>query len=301
MINLFGKLTGGMKKTSDKIIGGISDIFSGKKIDAATIEDLEEILLLADMGYQATTEIIKKFSSQKVDKEADIVAIKQKLADEICTILKPCQQELVFSNETPQVVLLVGVNGAGKTTTIGKLAHKFKGKQISFIAGDTFRAAAVEQLKVWGDRNNIKVYSGASGCDAAGLCYDGLNAAIKNSDELVFIDTAGRLQNKADLAEELKKIVRVIKKVIPQAPHHTLLCVDATGGQNVLDQVKTFKEICGVNGVIMNKLDGTAKGGILVAVAHETKVPIYYIGVGEGIDDLQEFDAQSFSHSLLGL
>ena len=196
---------------------------------------------------------------------------------------------------------MVGVNGAGKTTTIGKLAHKFKDKKISLIAGDTFRAAAVEQLKVWGERNNIRVFSGESGCDAAGLCFDGLNKAMEEKDDIVFIDTAGRLQNKTNLTEELKKIIRVIQKVIPFAPHHTLLCLDAVTGQNAIDQVKIFKEIAGINGLIINKLDGTAKGGVLAAIAHDIPLPIYFIGVGEGIDDLMDFEAQAFANSLLGL
>ena len=197
---------------------------------------------------------------------------------------------------------MVGVNGAGKTTTIGKLAAKFRTDyQISLIAGDTFRAAAVEQLEVWGQRNNIRVYKGTNCCDAAALCFDGLNEAIKQGDDIVFIDTAGRLQNKTGLMDELKKIVKVIKKVIPDAPHATLLTIDATTGQNALNQVKTFKEMVDVSGLVVTKLDGTAKGGIIVAVAEETGIPIHYIGIGEGIDDLDEFNARDFARNLLNL
>lgn len=196
---------------------------------------------------------------------------------------------------------MVGVNGAGKTTAIGKLAAKFKNKKISFIAGDTFRAAAVEQLDVWGQCNNIRVFKGAQGCDAAGLCYDGLREAIRQNDDIVFIDTAGRLQNKTGLMDELRKIVKVIKKVLPEAPHHTLLCLDATTGQNALNQVKTFKEMVDVNGLIVNKLDGTAKGGILVAIAQEAPTPVHYIGIGEAIEDLDEFKADDFARSLLDI
>lgn len=301
MANWFEKIKSGLKKSSDKITTGISDIFTKRKIDADTLEELEELLLTSDIGYAATSEVIKNFASQKMNKDADEKEIKQALSQEIENILKPCEKEFTLLSGKPCVVLMVGVNGAGKTTTIGKLVHNLKGKKISLIAGDTFRAAAVEQLKVWGERNQVRVYSGASGCDSAGLCYDGLAEAIKQNDDIVFIDTAGRLQNKANLTEELKKIVRVIKKIAPEAPHHTLLCIDATTGQNALDQVKIFKEIASVNGLIVNKLDGTAKGGILVAIAKESPVDIYFVGVGEQIDDLLPFDAKNFADSLLGL
>ena len=301
MASWFEKIKSGLKKSSDKMTSGISDIFTKRKIDSDTLDELEELLLTSDIGYEATSEIIKNFASKKMNKDADETEIKQALAQEIENILKPCNQELVLASNKPCVILMVGVNGAGKTTTIGKLAHKLKGKKISLIAGDTFRAAAVEQLKVWGERNNVRVYSGESGCDSAGLCYDGLSEAIKQNDDVVFIDTAGRLQNKTNLTEELKKIIRVIKKIIPEAPHHTLLCIDATTGQNALDQVKIFKEIASVNGLVVNKLDGTAKGGILVAIAKESPLDIYFVGVGEQIEDLLPFDAKDFAKSLLGL
>lgn len=301
MVSFFQRIKSGLKKSSDKLSTGITDIFTKRKLDSATLDELEELLLLSDMGISATTAIINKFASQKMNKEASSDEIKQALSEEIYNILQPTERKFELSSSKPQIILMVGVNGAGKTTTIGKLAHKFSGKKISLIAGDTFRAAAVEQLKIWGERNQIRVYSGASGCDSAGLCFDGINEAIKQGDEIVFIDTAGRLQNKLNLTEELKKIVRVIKKVIPEAPHHTLLCIDATTGQNAIDQVKTFKEIAGVDGLIINKLDGTAKGGILVAIAKEHPLPIYCIGVGESIDDLVEFSAKDFSQSLVDL
>ena len=256
-------------------------------------------MIAADVGYKASAEIVKKFAARKQDKDASKDEIKQALAAETAALLKPCEQKFDPTVGKPHVVLMVGVNGAGKTTAIGKLAHKFKNKKISLIAGDTFRAAAVEQLSVWGERNGIRVFAGEQGCDAAGLCFDGLSEAVRQKDDIVFIDTAGRLQNKANLTEELKKIIRVIKKIMPEAPHHTLLCLDAATGQNALDQIKIFKEIAGVNGLIVNKLDGTAKGGILVAMAYETPMPVYYIGVGEQIDDLQEFNAESFANSLM--
>ncbi len=301
MTSWFERIKTGLKKSSNKLSDGISDIFTKRKIDTDTIDELEELLLASDVGFTATSHIIKNFTTKKMDKDATDNEIKQSLSEEIAAILKTCQKELILSETKPHIILMVGVNGAGKTTTIGKFAHQFKNKKISFIAGDTFRAAAVEQLKVWGERNNIRVYSGSQGCDAAGLCFDGISEAIKQGDDLVFIDTAGRLQNKANLTEELKKIIRVIKKIIPSAPHTTLLCIDATTGQNALDQVKTFKEIASVDGLIINKLDGTAKGGILVAIAKEAPLPVYYIGVGEKIDDLIPFDSSDFAKSLLGL
>ena len=196
---------------------------------------------------------------------------------------------------------MVGVNGAGKTTTIGKLTARLKkeSKQISYIAADTFRAAAVEQLEIWGQRNKVRIFKGAPGCDSAGLCYDGLQQAAKAGDDIVFIDTSGRLQNKSDLMAELQKIIRVIKKVMPDAPHAVLLTIDATAGQNALDQVKTFKSMVEVTGLVVTKLDGSAKGGILAAIAAETAVPVHYVGVGETIDDLDEFNARDFARNLL--
>lgn len=298
------KLGIGLKKSSDKIAGGISDIFSKKKLDASTLEALEELLLSADMGVSATTEIMQKFAAQKQDKDISADEIRTALAQQIEAVLTPCEQKLeIDATHKPYVILMVGVNGAGKTTTIGKLAAKLQaeGKKISFIAADTFRAAAVEQLQIWAERNHIRIFSGPNGCDSAGLCYDGLNAAIKAGDDVVFIDTAGRLQNKSGLMEELKKIVRVIQKIMPDAPHRVLLTIDATTGQNALAQVETFKQIVGVNGLIVTKLDGTAKGGILVAVAKEHQLPIYFIGIGEQIADLDVFKAREFSRSLLNL
>ena len=299
MADWFKRLKAGLKKSSDKLSSGLNDILTKRKIDAEMLDELEDALIAADVGYKASAEIVKKFAARKQDKDASKDEIKQALAAETAALLKPCEQKFDPTAGKPHVVLMVGVNGAGKTTAIGKLAHKFKDKKISLIAGDTFRAAAVEQLTVWGERNGIRVFAGEQGCDAAGLCFDGLSESIRQKDDIVFIDTAGRLQNKANLTEELKKVVRVIKKIMPEAPHHTLLCLDAATGQNALDQIKIFKEIAGVNGLIVNKLDGTAKGGILVAMAYETPLPVYYIGVGEQIDDLQEFNAESFANSLM--
>ncbi len=303
-MSFWEKLGLGLKKSSAKISSGISDIFTKKKLDNATLEELEELLLTADMGVASSQKIIAEFAKQKQDRNVTDEEIRHLLAQNIENILQPCEQKFVIGTDIkPYVILMVGVNGAGKTTTIGKLAAKLQkqGKKVSFIAGDTFRAAAVEQLKEWADRLNIRVFFGADGCDSAGLCYDGLNAAIKNGDDVVFIDTAGRLQNKSGLMDELKKIDRVIKKLIPSAPHKVLLTLDATTGQNAVAQVQAFKEIIGVNGLIVTKLDGSSKGGILVAIAEESKLPIYYIGVGEQIDDLDTFNAYQYACSLVDI
>ena len=302
MNNWLSKLGCGLKKSSSKISTGLSDIFTKQKTDSQTLEELEEVLLTADMGVQATTRIIDAFSQRRLDKNADSLTIKRALADDIADILKPCEQEFKITKpqNAPFVILMIGVNGAGKTTTIGKLAAQLKDKyQISFIAGDTFRAAAVEQLEEWGRRCQIKVHKGSAGCDAAGLCFDALQTAVKDQDDIVFIDTAGRLQNKVGLMDELTKITKVINKIIPQAPHAVLLTLDATTGQNALAQIKTFKEAAQVSGLIITKLDGSSKGGIIVAMAQEIALPVYYIGVGEQIEDLQPFKAKEFADSLL--
>ena len=302
MSSWLNKLGLGLKKSSERISGGINSIFTKKKVDQETLDDLEDLLLTCDLGVKASQRIIRGFSQRRLDKDSTEAEIKTELAADIAAILKPCEQPLSLSPKKPFVVLMVGVNGAGKTTTIGKLAAKFKAhNQISLIAGDTFRAAAVEQLEIWGQRNNIRIFKGEPGCDAAGLCFDGLNEAIKQGDDLVFIDTAGRLQNKTGLMDELKKIVKVIKKIIPEAPHATLLTLDATTGQNALNQAQTFKQMVDVSGLIITKLDGTAKGGIIVAIAEETGLPIHYIGIGESIDDLDQFNADDFARKLLSI
>jgi fused signal recognition particle receptor len=304
MSNFFQKLGFGLKKTSQNLSQGISDIFTKENLSEDVITDLEELLYTADVGVKATSEIVEKFTSRRFDKGSDITKIKQELCADIVNILKVSEHEFVIDKaHKPYVILMVGVNGAGKTTTIGKLGKKFQsqGYQVSFIAGDTFRAAATEQLYEWGIKNDIRVFSGNQGCDSAGLCFDGLNEAIKKGDDIVFIDTAGRLQNKKGLMEELQKIVRVIKKVIPDAPHKTLITIDAATGQNGLDQVKIFKELVDVNGVIVTKLDGSSKGGILIAIASETSIPVYFVGVGEKTEDMDVFKAEDFAKGLLNL
>lgn len=310
MANFLQKLGLGLKKSSNQIVNGLSNIFLRRKVDDQTLEELEETLLSADLGVTVTSKIIARFSKEKFDKECDENEIKTALATQIAEIMKPCEKSFaVATDKKPFVILMAGVNGGGKTTTIGKLAAKFQQKasffskkpQISFIAADTFRAAAVEQLKVWGERNDVKVFYGPEGCDAAGLCFDGLNEAIKRQDDIVFIDTAGRLQNKTGLMDELRKIVRVIKKVMPDAPHETLLTLDATTGQNAISQVEIFNREIGLSGLIITKLDGTSRGGILVAIAEKFNLPVYFIGVGEKIDDLDEFKADEFAKGLLGI
>ncbi len=300
MSNWLRKLGLGLQKSSNKLSSGISGIFNNHKLSADTLDELEELLISADMGVKASAAIIKKFASRKFAADVNAAEIRRVLAQEIENILKPSESQVILGKHKPEVILFVGVNGAGKTTTIGKLAARFADRQISLIAADTFRAAAVEQLKIWGERNHCPVCSGLHGCDAAALCFEGLNEAVSRGDDLVMIDTAGRLQNKTDLMNELKKIIRVIRKVIPDAPHHTWLCLDAGTGQNALDQVKTFYDAVGINGLIINKLDGSAKGGILVAIAAETGLPVYFIGVGEGLEDLDVFKAHEFSLGLLG-
>ena len=304
MASWLNKLGLGLKKSSARLTDGISGIFTKKKLDSQTLEELEELLISADMGVMTSAKIISSFGSKRQDKDISENEIRQLLAEEIEKIMLPCEKSLIIDkNQKPFVIMMIGVNGAGKTTTIGKLTQKFKNKglKVSLIAADTFRAAAVEQLKVWGERSNVRVFAGENGCDSAGLCYDGLAQAIKNNDDIVFIDTAGRLQNKNGLMDELKKINRVIKKIIPSAPHSTILTLDATNGQNALSQVEIFSQAAEVSGLIITKLDGTAKGGILTAIADKHPIPVHYIGIGEGIDDLDEFKASEYAKSLLDI
>ncbi len=302
MSGWLAKLGIGLKKSSRKISGGISDIFGKRKIEAAMLEELEELLITADMGVKASAKIVTAFGKKRFDKELEEKDIRRELAEGIEQILTPLEKPLIVdAGQKPFVILMVGVNGAGKTTTIGKLASKLsaQGKKVSMIAGDTFRAAAVEQLQVWGGRCGVRVFAKEIGADAASVAYEGLQEAVKQGDDVVFIDTAGRLQNKSGLMEELKKVVRVIKKILPFAPHATLLTIDATTGQNALAQVLAFKEMTDVSGLVVTKLDGSAKGGILAAIAEEAGTPVHYIGVGEGIDDLDEFRAADFARNLL--
>lgn len=286
------KLKSGMQKTAR--------LFSFSKIDLNSLEELEDSLLMADVGVVTTAEIIEAVKSKKPVSSDEIKTIVQ---EEIVSRMMPYAKQLkIEKKSTPFVVLMIGVNGAGKTTTIGKLGsyYKDKGYKISFVAGDTFRAGAVEQLQEWGKRNNCTVYTTKTGGDAAGLIFDAIKSATENKDDIIFIDTAGRLQNRTDLMEELKKITRVIQKVDATAPHETILVLDATVGQNALLQVEAFLKTAPISGLVMTKLDGTAKGGILLALTQKFKLPIYAIGVGEKIDDLSNFTAEDYASSLLG-
>nr|WP_311733203.1 signal recognition particle-docking protein FtsY [Sulfitobacter noctilucicola] len=273
-----------------------------RTLDDDMLEQLEELLITADMGVDTALRVTANMSEGRFGKKLSVAEIKELMASEIARIMEPVARPLPLYPKTPQVVLVVGVNGSGKTTTIGKLASQFRaaGKKVVIAAGDTFRAAAVEQLQVWGDRAGVPVLTAAQGSDPASLAFDAMTKAEADGADLLLIDTAGRLQNRGDLMEELAKIVRVIRKKDETAPHNTLLVLDATTGQNAINQVKVFQEISDVSGLVMTKLDGTAKGGVLVALADKFGLPIHAIGVGEQIDDLSPFDPQEFADALVG-
>ena len=274
-----------------------------RELDDAMLEQLEEVLIRADMGVETALRVVANLAEGRMGKRLSVTEIKGLLADEIARILEPVARPLPLYPTKPQVVLVVGVNGSGKTTTIGKLASQFRaaGKKVVIAAGDTFRAAAVEQLQVWGTRAGVPVMTAPEGADPASLAYDALVRAKAEGVDLLMIDTAGRLQNRADLMEELAKIVRVIRKKDPSAPHNTILVLDATTGQNALSQVEIFRKLADVSGLVMTKLDGTAKGGVLVALADRFGLPIHAIGVGEQIDDLDAFDPEDYARALVGL
>lgn len=298
------RLRSGLSRTSEKLTSGISAALSRRTLDAATLEELEEALISADLGVSTATKLSAALADEKFDKEISDTEIREALARNIADILRPVATPLeINSTRKPHVILVVGVNGSGKTTTIGKLAKNWKseGKSILLAAGDTFRAAAVEQLKIWGERTNCPVIARETGSDAAGLAYDALEQAQKDNADILMIDTAGRLQNREDLMGELSKIIRVLRKLDPEAPHSCLLVLDATVGQNAHSQVETFKEMTDVSGLVMTKLDGTARGGVIVALAERFELPVHAVGVGEGEDDLQPFDADYFARNLLGL
>jgi fused signal recognition particle receptor len=299
----FSRLRDGLSKSSKSISGSITAIFTKKKLDKETLQDLEDTLIQADLGLPVAERIIAQVSHGRYDKEIDPDEVRQILAAEVAKVLKPVEVPFNFGSEKPYVIVVVGVNGSGKTTTIGKLGAIAAGEgfKVKFAAGDTFRAAAIEQLTVWGNRIGAKTLSRPQGADSAGLAFDALKEAQEDGTDILFIDTAGRLQNKAYLMDELDKMVRVIKKLDPAAPHAVLLVLDATTGQNALTQAEIFTKVAGVTGLIMTKLDGTARGGILVAIAEKFKLPIHAIGVGEAIDDLQPFDANGFARAIAGL
>ncbi|HHF6152359.1 TPA: signal recognition particle-docking protein FtsY [Haemophilus influenzae] len=298
----FSRLVKGLLKTKQNIGAGFRSFFLGKKIDDELFEELEEQLLIADIGVPTTSKIIKNLTEHASRKELqDAELLYQQLKVEMADILEPVAQPLeIDSTKKPYVILMVGVNGVGKTTTIGKLARKFQaeGKSVMFAAGDTFRAAAVEQLQVWGERNHIPVVAQSTGSDSASVIFDAMQSAAARNIDILIADTAGRLQNKNNLMDELKKIVRVMKKYDETAPHEIMLTLDAGTGQNAISQAKLFNEAVGLTGISLTKLDGTAKGGVIFAIADQFKLPIRYIGVGEKIEDLREFNAKEFIEAL---
>ena len=298
----FSRLVKGLLKTKQNIGAGFRSFFLGKKIDEELFEELEEQLLIADIGVPTTSKIIKNLTEHASRKELqDAELLYQQLKVEMADILEPVAQPLeIDSTKKPYVILMVGVNGVGKTTTIGKLARKFQaeGKSVMLAAGDTFRAAAVEQLQVWGERNHIPVVAQSTGSDSASVIFDAMQSAAARNIDILIADTAGRLQNKNNLMDELKKIVRVMKKYDETAPHEIMLTLDAGTGQNAISQAKLFNEAVGLTGISLTKLDGTAKGGVIFAIADQFKLPIRYIGVGEKIEDLREFNAKEFIEAL---
>ena len=294
------KLSSGLKKTSSSL----TDVFTKRSIDSATLTELEDLLILSDMGAGVAASITHEIAANKVDKEITGDALREVLAAAIAKRLQPYAVPLQMPNlSTCNVVLVVGVNGNGKTTTIGKLAHQLaaEGKKVTIVAADTFRAAAVEQLQVWATRSGAQFVRGAENADPASVAYQGVEQALANGSDVVFVDTAGRLHTKDDLMAELSKITKVIAKLIPDAPHRVVQVLDATTGQNALAQVKAFREVAGVTGLIVTKLDGSAKAGIILALAEQFNLPIHAIGVGEGAEDLQPFTADDFSRALVGL
>ncbi len=301
--SLFQRMKEGLTRSSRNISDGITGIFTKKKLDRTTLGELEDLLITADLGLEAAADIVAAVGKGRHDKEVTAEEIRSIVADEVAAVLAPVALPFIIDPaRKPFTVLMVGVNGAGKTTTAAKIAARAKteGKSVMLAAGDTFRAAAVEQLKVWGERLNVPVVSTKIGGDAAGLAYEALARARDEKTDLLLIDTAGRLQNKTDLMAELEKVLRVIRKLDPDAPHATLLVLDATTGQNALNQVDIFGKVAGVTGIVMTKLDGTARGGILVAIAKRFGLPIHMIGIGEQIDDLQPFDAKAFARAITG-
>jgi fused signal recognition particle receptor len=300
----WSRLKKGLKRSSDRLGDGIKTIFVSRKLYQATLDELEELLITSDLGVEAAARLTADLGKQRLDQDITIEEVKAFLASSIEGILDPVVHPLLLDSALkPHIVLVVGVNGSGKTTTMGKLAKQWKdqGLSVMMAAGDTFRAAAVEQLQIWGQRLGVPVISGAPGADAAGLAYDALIQAQKAGADVLLIDTAGRLQNKAHLMEELKKIQRVIGKIDEKAPHSTLLILDGTTGQNAHSQVQNFKEIIGITGLIITKLDGTARGGVVVSLAQKFGLPIHAIGVGETADDLRPFTSRDFARNLLGL
>lgn len=295
------RLASGLKRSSDQLTGSIAAVFTKKKLDQAMLDDLEDILIQSDFGVDMATTVTEALRRDRFDRDISSDEVREVLATEIVKVLEPVAQPLnIDAGQKPYVILMVGVNGTGKTTTIGKLASLYgaQGKKVMLAAGDTFRAAAIEQLQVWGQRTGAPVVTKPAGSDASGLAYEAVERAKAEGADILIIDTAGRLQNRDELMSELEKIIRVIKKVEPSAPHATLLTLDATTGQNALNQVEIFGKRAGVTGLVMTKLDGTARGGILVAIASKFALPVHFIGVGEGVDNLEAFAARDFAAAI---
>lgn len=300
----FGRLKAGLSRSSNKISDGITGIFTKRRLDDEALRELEEVLISADLGWGLAEEATKRLRYAKFNQEVSPEEVRQTLAQIIEPFLQPVEQPLVLDPaRKPNVILVVGANGSGKTTTIGKLAKLFtdEGKKVVLAAGDTFRAAAVEQLKIWGERAGVPVQTAPPGADPAGLAFEALEKARRDGADVLLIDTAGRLHNKADLMAELQKIQRVLKKLDPTAPHSVLLVLDATIGQTALQHIQTFRDLIGITGIVMTKLDGSARGGVLVALAEMYSIPVPFIGIGEAIDDLRPFEAAAFARGLTGL
>ncbi len=300
----FQRLRAGLARTSSQLTSQISALFTKRKLDEDTLDELEDLLIQSDLGVETAMRITGALSSERYGKDVSGEDVARIMAGEITKVLTPVAKPLQLDlNHKPHVILVVGVNGTGKTTTIGKLAAKLSGSglKVMLAAGDTFRAAAIEQLKIWADRTGSEFIGTKLGADAAGLAYDAYEQARAKKSDVLIIDTAGRLQNKTELMAELEKIVRVLGKLDPDAPHTVLQTLDATTGQNAKNQVEIFRNVAGVNGLIMTKLDGTARGGILVAIAAKHKLPVYFIGVGEGVDDLEPFEAEDFAKAIAGV
>ncbi len=300
----FRRLTDGLKRSTDSLSGGIAGIFTKRKLDDAALEELEDLLISSDLGVSVASSLVSELSRGRFGKDVSADEVRAALAEQVAVILRPVAKPLIVNgSHKPHVILMTGVNGAGKTTTIGKMARQFRdeGKSVMLAAGDTFRAAAVEQLQVWGERVGCEVVTTRVGGDASGLAYEAMERATAAGVDVLLIDTAGRLHNRSELMDELAKIVRVIRKKDKTAPHDTLIVLDAGTGQNAINQVRVFGEVADITGIIMTKLDGSAKGGILVAAADSFGLPIHAIGVGEGIEDLRPFDADIFAQTLVGL
>jgi fused signal recognition particle receptor len=300
----YQRLREGLSRSSNRLRENLSSIFVKRRLDQASLDELEEALIAADLGVEAAAELVEEFGRTRFGKEVSEDEVRTALAAQVARILEPVARPLeIDPAHKPAVVLVCGVNGTGKTTTIGKLAQQLRGegKRVLLAAGDTFRAAAIEQLQIWGQRTGCEVVSRPTGADAAGLAYDALARARAEGADVLLIDTAGRLHNKQALMDELAKVVRVVKKLDPAAPHHTLLVLDATTGQNARNQVETFKAMVDISGLVVTKLDGTARGGVVVALAKRFGLPVHAVGVGEGAEDLRPFEAQAFADALLGV